>query len=74
MYMTLSPSHLLSVGGLKKKRERKGFGIICSKSASASAIWRLCLSIIHQCVHSRAREQLSVEGQPIGLIQVKSDV
>lgn len=68
--MTCSPSHLLK--GWKKKE--KGFGIICSKSASVSAIWRLCLSIIHQCVKRRAREQLSIEGQPIGLIQVKSDV
>lgn len=32
------------------------------------------LSIIHQSVRQQAREQLSVEGRPIGLIQVKSDV
>lgn len=65
--MTCSPSRLLKGWG-------GGFGIICSKSASVSAIWRLCLSIIHQCVKRRAREQLSIEGQPIALIQVKSDV
>lgn len=66
VYMTCSPSHLVRV--------EKGFRIICSKSDSVSAIWRICLSIIHQCVKHCAREQLSIEGQPIGLIQVKSDV
>ena len=66
MCMTCSLSHLVRV--------EKGFGIICSKSASVSAIWRLCLSIIHQCVKHWAKEQLSKEGQPIGVIQVRSDV